>query len=167
MPSLLHRYATPFITGLFIISLVSGIALFLHVGTGSCRGMHEWLSMVLIVPFVLHLWRNWKPMQAYFKKPAFAVAAGLSLLAALAFVVPTGTSNRPDGPPQFALARTILNHGADQVAPLLNTSPDRLVVQLKAAGFTAATASDPLSDIAQKSGKDEFALVAALNTAGK
>ncbi|MCB1455931.1 MAG: DUF4405 domain-containing protein, partial [Nitratireductor sp.] len=61
MPDLLSRYATPFISGLFLVSLISGIALFFHVGPSGFHGMHEWLSMVLIAPFVLHLWKNWKP----------------------------------------------------------------------------------------------------------
>ncbi|MCE8421489.1 DUF4405 domain-containing protein, partial [Rhodovulum sulfidophilum] len=59
MSSYLGRYATPFITGLFIVSLVSGLALFLHVGPSGFHAMHEWLSLLLIVPFVLHLWKNW------------------------------------------------------------------------------------------------------------
>ena len=167
MPSLLQRYATPLITGLFIISLVSGVALFVHVGTGAFRGMHEWLSMVLIVPFVLHLWRNWKPMKLYFKKPAFAAAVGVSLLAALAFVIPTGSTSRPDGPPQFALVHTITGNSANQIAPLFGVSAEKLVEVLKTAGFTAANASDPLNTIAEKSGKDEFALASALNGVGK
>ncbi|MGE8104358.1 DUF4405 domain-containing protein [Allorhizobium sp. NPDC080224] len=58
MPNILSRYATPFTTGLFLISLISGIALFFHLGTAAFREMHEWLSMVLILPFVLHLWKN-------------------------------------------------------------------------------------------------------------
>ncbi len=38
MPRLLQRYATPAITGLFLVSLVSGVALFLGVGTGITFG---------------------------------------------------------------------------------------------------------------------------------
>lgn len=164
---LFQRYATPFITGLFLISLVSGIALFLHIGSGTFRDMHEWLSVVLILPFGLHLWRNWKPMKTYFKKPAFGAAMGVSLLGALAFTVPTGTGSRADGPPQFALAHTMMGNSADKLAPLLGTSSDTLVNALKTAGFTAANSSDPLTTIAQQSGKDEFALVAVLNGVGK
>lgn len=62
MKPLLLRYATPFISGLFLVSLISGIALFFHLGNATFRGMHEWLSMVLILPFVLHLWKNWRPL---------------------------------------------------------------------------------------------------------
>jgi hypothetical protein len=60
MPSILSRYATPLITGLFIVSLVSGVALFFHLGSAWFHSMHEWLSMVLILPFVLHIWKNWR-----------------------------------------------------------------------------------------------------------
>ena len=62
MPTLFKTYATPLTTGLFLASLISGIALFFHIGPSGFHGMHEILSMVLILPFVLHLWRNWRPM---------------------------------------------------------------------------------------------------------
>ena len=50
MPPVLYRYATPLITGLFLVSLISGLALFLHIGPGGLHPMHEWLSLVLILP---------------------------------------------------------------------------------------------------------------------
>ena len=73
MKALLLKYATPFIAGLFLVSLVSGVALFFHVGNATFHGMHEWLSMVLILPFVLHLWKNWKPLFAYLSGAPMAI----------------------------------------------------------------------------------------------
>ena len=67
MSKILSKYATPFTTGLFLVSLISGIALFFHFGPSAFHGMHEWLSMVLILPFVLHIWKNWRPFVCYFK----------------------------------------------------------------------------------------------------
>ena len=49
MPTLLQRYATPLITGLFLVSLISGTALFFHIAQSTFREMHEWLSLVLVV----------------------------------------------------------------------------------------------------------------------
>ena len=49
------RYATPLITGFFIVSAVSGVALFFRWTPSAFHAMHEWLSMVLLVPFALHL----------------------------------------------------------------------------------------------------------------
>ena len=46
--------ATPFTTGLFLVSLISGIALFFHWESRVFHGMHEWLSMVLIAPFIIN-----------------------------------------------------------------------------------------------------------------
>ncbi len=108
MASLLLRYATPLITGLFLVSLISGVALFFHWGPGAFHGIHEWLSMVLILPFVLHLWKNWRPMTAYFKRAPMAIALGLSLLASLAFFIPlesaTARQARPRRSPSCSLS---------------------------------------------------------------
>jgi hypothetical protein len=127
MPALIQRYATPLITGIFIVSLVSGIALFFHVGQAYFHGMHEWLSMVLILPFVLHLWKNWRAMTTYFAKPAFAVAMGLSLVGGAVFAY-LGSANSSGGPPQMALARMILANpprGGSTAAQPLGRRPCR------------------------------------------
>ena len=163
MNSIHQRYATPFITGLFLVSLISGIALFFHFGSNYFRGMHEWLSMVLIVPFILHLWKNWRPMTVYFKKPAFAVAMLASLIGAVAFAYPALTSTgSAGGPPQLAFFRAVLANPVSQVAPLIGHTPESLVKQLQTAGFTIAAADMKLSDIVTRSGKNEFELAAAL-----
>ncbi|MDT8871715.1 hypothetical protein RAA17_12975 [Komagataeibacter rhaeticus] len=33
------------------------------------HSMHTWLSMVLLLPFVLHVWRNWGQFMLYFRNP--------------------------------------------------------------------------------------------------
>jgi len=88
MPSVLNRYATPFITGLFMVSLISGLALFFHIGPTGFHGMHEWLSLLLILPFGLHVWKNWRPMKLYLTRAPMAVAAVVSLGMAALFLWP-------------------------------------------------------------------------------
>jgi hypothetical protein len=161
MSDILKRSATPFITGLFLISLISGVALFFHLGAGAFRGMHEWLSMALILPFALHLWKNWRALMNYVGRVPFTIAMVASLAAALAFAVPSGTGGA-DGPPQFAFSHAILSNAPEKVAPLLGVSTEKLVEELQAKGFSAASPALSLTDIATKSGKDEFELVAAL-----
>ena len=151
---MLRCYATPYITGLFLVSLISGIAFFFHVGPGALHPMHEWLSMVLILPFVLHLWRNVKPLKSYFSGKPMAIA----LAAALAFFVPmggtgTGTGGRGGNPAQAALANRVLAATPASVAPVLGTTADALVVRLQAAGYTVTDGKATLSDIATASGK--------------
>ena len=166
MTEFLHRYATPFITGLFVVSTVSGLALFFHWEQAAFRGMHEWLSLVLIAPFVLHVWKNWRPLLAYFKRAPFWIGSAVSLVAALAFAWPamtgTATGGR-GGPPPLAFMNTVLANPASEVAPLLNTTPEAVLEGLKAAGYTVTTADATLSDIAKASGKDAMGLVGALN----
>lgn len=166
MPKLLNRYATPFINGLFLVSLVSGIALFFHIGPSGFHGMHEWLSMVLIVPFVLHIWKNWKPMLCYFKRVPMAIALVASLAAAGVFLMPSSgeQTGRAGGPPQFRLARLVLNGTVADVAPIVGTDAETLLMQLGAQGFTVDGADQTLSAIAAASGKTDGDIAVALTS---
>lgn len=162
MPSLLSRYATPFITGLFLVSLASGIALFFHVGPSGFHGMHEWLSMVLIAPFVLHVWKNWKPLVNYLRRAPMAIALAVSVLASIPFLLPAGDGARAGGPLQFALARLVMTGSVAQLAPLLDMTPDALAAKLTMAGFAVSDNAQALSEIADSSGKTQSDLAAAL-----
>ncbi|MCB1477956.1 MAG: DUF4405 domain-containing protein [Rhodobiaceae bacterium] len=160
MPSLLSKYATPLITGLFLVSLVSGISLFFHVGPAGFHGMHEWLSMVLIAPFVLHVWKNWKPLLNYLRRAPMAIALAISIAASVPFLYP-GPS-REGGPPQFALARLVMKSSLADVAPALGMSADDLTARLAGAGFIVTGQEQALSDIAAASGKTDAELAATL-----
>ncbi|MCB1483013.1 MAG: DUF4405 domain-containing protein [Rhodobiaceae bacterium] len=162
MPDLLSRYATPFISGLFLVSLISGIALFFHVGPSGFHGMHEWLSMVLIAPFVLHLWKNWKPLLGYLRRASMAIALAISVIASIPFLYPVSGSGRAGGPPQFALARLVINGSVAEVAPVLDMTAEALMEKLAAAGFTVTGPDQVLTDIAKASGKADADLVAVL-----
>lgn len=163
MSAALQRYATPLTTGLFLVSLISGIALFFHWGSQYFHGMHEWLSIVLIVPFVLHLWRNWRSFVSYFSHLPMGIAMAVSVVAALAFVLPAATGEgRRGGPPQMALARLMLDATPEKVAPLMGVPADQLVAKLKSAGFAQAASTSTLSEIAKASGQDDRSLIAAL-----
>lgn len=165
MRALLLRYATPFTTGLFVVSLVSGVLIFFHIGSGAFKGMHEWLSMALILPFVLHLWRNWRPFVAYFKHLPMAVALVVSLIAGGLFFIPTDGGNA-GGPPQIAFLRALLRNTVSDIAPLVGETPESLTARLNAAGF-AATPEAVLSDMQAKAGKSEVQLIAALTPVAK
>ena len=152
MPSLFSRYATPFITGLFLVSLVSGIALFFHVGMATFHGMHEWLSMVLILPFVLHLWKNWRAFVTYFKRAPMMVALVVSVLISIPFALPSGESNR-SGNPLIAVANLVQNGKLSAVAGLLGQPPEVFVATLKGEGWTVDDPQKSLKDVADANGK--------------
>lgn len=168
MSQILNRTATPLVTGLFLVSLISGIALFFHWAPATFHGMHEWLSMVLIVPVALHVWKNRRPMSAYLRKPVFAVAMAASLVAALAFAIPTGSSSAGGGrPAQFALARKLLNGSVDAVAPALGETPEALGAALSAAGLAVTDSAQSLEEIAAASGQPPEAVLAVLAQEGR
>ncbi len=95
--------------------------------------MHEWLSMVLIVPFVLHLWKNWRPMTGISGTPHGGCAGGLGCCGR-ALLMPTGGPAAADGPPQFQLAHLVLTQPLDHVAPALGLTAEALTDRLIAAG---------------------------------
>lgn len=166
MPSLLSRYATPFITFFFLISLITGIALFIHLGPDAFRAMHEWLSMVLILPFLLHIWKNWRAMSAYFKRAPMAVALVLSLAATLPFFLPAGGEGTSrSGPPAFRFAASAMAHSAAELAPLFDLSEAELVARLTSAGYALATPDQPLEDVAKAAGKTSNDLLGVLMAA--
>ena len=168
MPALLHRYATPFITGLFLISLISGLALFVGVGRGTFREMHEVLSVALVIPFALHLWRNWRSMTGYLRHAPMALALAVSGLLALGFALTSGGGGGEGagGPPQFALADAMLDDVPATLAPVLGLAPEALVARLQAAGLTVPAPEATLSEIAAASGRSSQEALAALLPTG-
>ncbi len=162
MPSVLNRYATPLFAGLFLVSLVSGVALFFHVGPNAFHGMHEWLSMVLILLFALHIWKNWKPMLCYLRRWPMAISLGLSVVAAGLFFLPSGDAQRRAGPVQFQLAQTVLAATPGAAAPLFGVTEQELLNRLSTAGLAAQQPGMTLGDIAAASGKNNMDMAAAL-----
>jgi hypothetical protein len=160
------RYATPFITGLFAISLVSGVALFFHLGTSYFREMHEWLSMVLIIPFVLHLLKNWRPFLMYFKHVPMAIALVLSL-AAGGFYAWEGAQGGAGGNPMMAIANAMQSSSVSTVAPIFELTPTELTAALTAKGYKVDSPDSKIGDIAKASGKDGFAIIGDITSAKK
>ncbi|MEI2384571.1 DUF4405 domain-containing protein [Breoghania sp. JC706] len=162
MPAFLSRYATPLTTGLFLVSLISGIALFFHWGSGLFHGMHEWLSMVLIVPFVLHIWKNWRPFSSYFKRPAMGIALALSIVAAAIFMIPA--SGGSSGNPLVAVMGKLQASSVETVAPIFGHTGESLAAALKAKGYTVASTQMTLDDVAKASGKSGIDMARTLGS---
>ena len=157
MTSIFSRYATPLISGLFIVSLVSGVALFFHFGSSYFHGMHEWLSLVLILPFVLHLWKNWRPFKTYFKRGPMAVSLIASLAAAMVFVVPVLTSDDgAGGSPQRVVFDVMQNGSVANLAPLFGHDAESMKTALAGKGLVVESADRTVREVAEASGKDTF-----------
>jgi len=148
----MSRFATPLTSGLFLVSAVSGIALFFHWASPVFHSMHEWLSVVLLAPFVLHVWKNWKPLVGYGRRGTLLVP----LLAALVMAVPFAWSGltAPVRGPASRLLPLLTHARVSDLAPVLRTTPDALLASLRNHGFDARSAEDTLAAVARGSGKE-------------
>jgi len=150
MNPFLSRYATPLTLGLFAVSAISGLFLFFHVGSGIFHEMHEWLSVVLLAPFALHVWKNWAAVMGYIRKRLLLVPLAASMVLALAFAVPALQEDRGAPPPMRAM--TLLTRASlTELAPLLKTTPDALVGELKQRGLPVNSSDDSLDAVAASS----------------
>lgn len=162
MLSALKAFATPFTVGLFFISTISGIALFLHVGEGQFHEMHEWLSMLLLIPAALHLWRNWAPLAAYLKRGRLLVPVGLCLVLGLGFAGQSLFSTGGSDNPGFAAVNLLLREPLAAVAPIIHASAEDMAVKLRAEGYKITSLNASLRDIASASGREPPRIVADL-----
>ncbi|MFT4097488.1 MAG: DUF4405 domain-containing protein [Rhodoblastus sp.] len=147
MNALLNRLATPLTLGLFAISTISGVALFLHVGQGYFHEMHEWLSMVLLAPFVLHVWKNWNPLVIYVRRGALWLPIIASIAVAVPFAWPALTGKQQGGSPAIPM-RLMMKAPIADLAPLLKMTPDGLQAALADEGYRAASTQDSIEKIA-------------------
>ncbi|WP_187971323.1 DUF4405 domain-containing protein [Aquibium microcysteis] len=151
MSVVVSRWATPLVTGLFVVSLVSGVAIFFGVGRAAFTGMHEWLSMVLVVPFVLHLQKNWRPFLAYFKRAPMRVALASSLAGALAFAAPSMIGGSTGAPPERQLIQLLPSRTVAQLAPLLGMAATDLEAALVRGGLKVTSPDEPIAQISADS----------------
>lgn len=153
MPPILARLATPLTTGLFAVSAISGVALFFHLSPALFHDMHEWLSLALLVPLLLHVWRNWGVLAGYARKGALLWPALAVLAAAAAFAVPVLTNPQPGLSPGGTAVRILTRAPLADLAPLLKTTPEILRQRLNERGYPAATAETTLEEVAIAAGK--------------
>ena len=158
-----NRYATPFTVALFLVSTISGVALFFHLGSKYFHGMHEWLSMLLLLPVVFHIQRNWPGMKGYFKRKTIWVPMILSLVGGLAFVALAW--NSPGRPPSPA-AKLLGAQSIATLAPIMGTTPAGLEAKLAQKGYVAAP-TDTLEAVATKAGKPVDVIVGELTSSGR
>ena len=145
------RFATPLTSGLFLVSAISGVALFFHWASPVFHSMHEWLSLVLLAPFVLHVARNWKSLVGYGRRGTLLVPLAATFLVAVPFAW-SGLTGPVRGP-AARLVPFMTQARVSDLAPVLKTTPDALLASLRNHGFDARSADDTLAAVAAASGK--------------
>lgn len=157
MTFFLNRIATPFTLALFAISAISGVALFFHIAQGAFHSMHEWLSMVLLAPFIFHVWKNWGALKAYFRRGALWIPLVASLAVAIAFAVPGLSSSGGRSPMRAALLMT--QTPLNDLAPVLKTTPEALKAALSQRGYKIESGTETFAELAASSGAQPIRLL--------
>jgi len=145
----IHRYGTPLTAGLFAVSTVSGVALFFHWSPRAFHSMHEWLSMLLLAPFILHLWKNWKPLLAYARRKTLVIPLVLSVLVAVPFAMLAGKGR--GGNPAFQTVALMTEASVADLAPVFHATPGALLQHLQKRGYKATSTDDSVTAIATAS----------------
>ena len=83
--SLVQKIATPLTIVTFVISSITGLALFFEFRSRSIPVIHEWLSVLFVVAAGLHIVRHWRSMMRLLKLwwvwvPVVVVVLGLGLI---------------------------------------------------------------------------------------
>lgn len=135
----MHRYGTPLTAGLFVVSAVSGVALFFHWSSRSFHAMHEWLSMLLLAPFVLHVCKNWKPLVAYAQRRTLVIPLVLSVVVAIPFAVMANMGGARGPRPMTQAMNLMTQARLVDLAPVLQTTPEALLQRLQDKGYKATS----------------------------
>ncbi|NKF23285.1 DUF4405 domain-containing protein [Solimonas marina] len=160
MKSFIHRYATPLTTGLFAVSTISGVALFFHWQGGWFHSMHEWLSMVLLLPFAFHVWKNWNSLVGYLRRRTLLIPLLLSVVVAVPFAMSSGNGGgKRGGNPAFRAAGLLTQAPLSALAPVLKTTPDALLATLRDRGYSVDSADMTLASVASTAGKEPMAVL--------
>jgi hypothetical protein len=105
MRDFIFKYATGAATGLFLVSGISGLALFFHFQPGLFKDLHEWLGIGLLLVVGLHLYRNWPAFLGYIRRRTLFAPLALSLVLGAVFVIPALSSD--DAPGRGCVAATV------------------------------------------------------------
>ena len=167
MNNLIHRYATPLTTGLFIISAVSGVALFFHWAPRTFHEMHEWLSMAWLAPFAFHVWKNWNALMNYLKRGTLLIPVFVCILVAVPFAWSAMSGGQRSAPPGVAAIGLMTQARLADLAPVFKSTPEALLAGLKQKGFEVQSADQTLDAVARASGKSTNETLSAVLAAGR
>ncbi|MFT8807242.1 DUF4405 domain-containing protein [Gluconobacter sp.] len=159
----MNRYGTPLTTGFFIVSAVTGVAMFFHWAPIAFHPIHEWLSMVLLAPFILHLVKNWTSLVNYARRRTLFVPLIIAFAACVPFFF-QGPGGHSGNRRTASIALPVLEHAPlSEIAPLIHMDGEGLVHRLQSKGYTVGSVEQTLGDIAKASGRPvNDAVVAAL-----
>lgn len=155
-----RKWSTPLTIGTFLITGVSGVLLFFHLGEGLVKEAHEWIGIAFVIGALLHVNTHWAPFKRYFSLGLPRAVMASVLVGSLVFMAASG--HEEGGNPMVAAVKTLENAPLTLVAQLQSRDTDDLHKQLEAAGFEVTDNFTTLKTIANNSGRSERELIALL-----
>jgi hypothetical protein len=150
--SFLRNYATPLSFVTFLAAGVTGVMLFLGIGSRELGDLHEWLGLVFVAAMILHFVRNWRGVLAMLSAVrAKAIVTGLGAMAAVLIALYGfgGNGGGHGGGPQRIMSR-LASAPIAKLAPALGMSSDQAIARLKSGGVAVAGPGQSLAEIADK-----------------
>ncbi len=143
-----REWVTPLAIGAFVISAVTGVAIFFHIDTGLAKFVHEWLSWLLLIAVLLHIGANYFGFKRYFTGGrGLAIIAASVLIVAASFVISSGERGA-GGPPHIRPARALAQAPLSVLAQVAKITPEQLRERLAKAKLPAPTSDEQsLSDL--------------------
>jgi hypothetical protein len=143
-----REWVTPMAIGAFLISAVTGVAIFFHIDTGLAKFAHEWLSWLLLIAVVLHVGVNLFGFKRYFTGwRSLTIIVASVLIVAASFTV-GGGGRGAGGPPHMRVARALAKAPLSVLAQVAKISPEELRKRLTMAKLPAPTSDEQsLSDL--------------------
>lgn len=155
----IQRYATAATAALFLVTGISGVLMFFHIGGKMFTSLHEWLGMLFVAAAALHVVRNGRGMVKLVKTTRAQVLFGLAGIAAAAFIATSTGSSAVN--PALALVRAVEKAPIAAVAPVLGVTVEDLAVRLRGAGVDVTGADQTFAELAADQGVASQRLLAA------
>ncbi|WP_316979345.1 DUF4405 domain-containing protein [Shumkonia mesophila] len=155
----IQRYATAATASLFLVTGISGLLMFFHVGGKMFTSLHEWLGLLFVAAAALHVVRNGRGMVKLMKTARGWVLFGLTGIAAAAFIMASSGSSASN--PVMDLVRAVEKAPIATVAPVLGVTVEDLAVRLRGAGVDVTGADQTFAELAAGQGTSSLRLLAA------
>jgi hypothetical protein len=157
-------FVTPITAALFIISAFTGILLLFHLGGGTAKKIHEWLSIGFAVVTIVHLVLNWRIFASYLNKPVM-IGLGVAVLVVLATTF-GGSEKAGGGSPVGQVFGMIERAPLTNFAPLVGVEAEEAMEILKREGLTVSSENQTIGDIAKSNGRRTPDILAMFRATG-
>lgn len=170
MRQTLAKWGTTFIIWFFPISAITGVMLFFKVGEQIVKTPHEWIGLVVVAAFLVHLIRNWRTFLNYFKKPPIYAALAVAVIVAgtVGYSSLTGERGGEGGPggvdmrAMIGIAQATVDAPVATIATIAGVEPAALVETLNASGIAVTDQTQSFSAVVTAAGKEPATVLSGL-----